>query len=132
MGGRLSLALLGLALFAAPANSDSYRFKEYKRWVHHYQRLMGLEQQKLIFVHYHHPDYCAWVVAPVVPGFDYTVEVGLSDPDWACNSISPRELAIHEMCHLRMRHLDITMPQRLKHEEVKACVLAYKEREKVL
>lgn len=129
----IAAVMLGLLMLATPVSAASRRFQSYQKWVKHYQTLMGLEQTNLIFVHYHHPNYCAWVArADKDSYFDDPVFVGLSEPDWECMSIPPRVLALHEMCHLRMQHLarGLMLSDKVKHDEVAKCMKAYEERDR--
>lgn len=130
---RIAAVLLALGMLSPAYAGESFRFSQYKKWVRHYQTLMGLEQQELVFVHYRHERFCAWVSSPEVPGFNVPVLVGLSEPDWECRNVPPRELALHEMCHIRMRHLELgvrDMSDKQKHEEVRECMKAYRAAEK--
>lgn len=126
-----SVWALTLLMLASPVSAASVRFQSYQKWVKHYQVLMGLEDRSLTFVHYHHPNYCAWVAGPQMAGFDAPITVGLSEPDWVCGNISTRKLALHEMCHLRMQHLDpsLILSDKAKHQEVFTCMKWYEERD---
>ena len=129
---RLAAVLLALAM-AGPVSADSYRFRVYIKWCQHYQQLMGLEDETFTYVHYHHPDYCAWVSSPLLEGFHPPYLVGLSEPDFACRSVSVKKLALHEMCHIRLHHTEISdsdLSVAEKHYEVRECMKAYEERDK--
>ncbi len=136
MKARLALTL-ALTASLASASGIPPRVARYQQEVMRYYVLMGLEKEgySLVFTYYYHPEWCAWVA-----GFSQATEsprmkifVGISYPDPECNKVSPKTLARHEMCHLRLHHLEI--PDRPgfgdaeKHYEVRECMKAYEERE---
>lgn len=93
---------------------------------------MGLEDLQLTFVVVeNHPEYCAWVALPeraMWPARD--VLVGFSIKDVDCVKVTPRTLALHEMCHLRMKHLWLNprLDRLTSHREVKRCMAWYKNK----
>ncbi len=122
--------VVALLLLCTPAFADSARFRAFKQWSYHYQHEMGLDAMHLTFVHYNHPDWCAWVKKDKRRPTE--IEVGMSEPDWECLHRTPRELALHEMCHLRLHHLDfgVELTDEEKHAEVRKCISDYwRERE---
>ena len=90
---------------------------------------MGLEKYKLIFTRLpYHPKWCAWSRTDRVPS-GRAVNIGLSDPDPGCQvTWTPRDLALHELCHVKMMHLwqpgDANSEE--KHQEVRECMEAWK------
>lgn len=135
---RRALILAGVTflLSAGLAGATPPRVASYQRWVKHYQNLVGLQDLQLEFVTKHHPEYCAWVtkLPPATGAFPPgMIFVGLSFPDAECESVPERTLAMHEMCHLRMMHLEVgvrEMSTADMHYEVRECMKAYEERER--
>lgn len=116
----------------------STRYGEYQGWVYFYQEEMGLEEYKIIFLTRPHPSWCAWVARDAKPaGFipeAKTLFVGLAAPGPSgCRNFTPKRLALHEMCHVRMMHLwmaNFDINSEVAHREVAECMKAYERKEK--
>lgn len=120
----VTVLLWGVALALGNCEERS-RFLRYKAWARHYAQVLGVKQQ-LYFVQHWHPEFCGWVQAKDIFG----AEVGFDNVSKECLQVNPRELALHEMCHLRWQHI---YPQGLtaeqQHVEVKFCVDRVKRQE---
>lgn len=147
LGRFILLVMLGTSAFLVQCDlvsgeaGLSRREREFHAWVRYYQKLMGVEWVRV--KHYSrplHPDYCAWVSAEGTLGAYGVVEsstvvvMGLSEPDPECVGVSPRTLARHEVCHIRMMHpwIGERMGREEKEREVRECMEAYRRREKGL
>lgn len=128
----IRIAGITVALWAyfavASTSEEGSRPANYKAWVKHYAKVLGVKD-RLHFVVKHHRDFCGWVQLAVnPPGFEpapYDVLVGISDPDPDCMGVPTKHLALHEVCHLRWQHLYppfSNLSTAEKHWEVEGCI----------
>lgn len=134
-------ALALLLVFASVAGAEDFRAGRpglYRAWVKHYQNYLGLHEFTLVFEDAQ-PEAlqgkCAWVRrGPTLSGGYFSpakiVYVGLSQDVEKCRHWTPQWLALHEMCHLRMMHLWMSMPEEEMEGEVGKCVSWYQDRER--
>jgi len=129
----LATTLTGCASLSVP---------ELTKWTRHWEQEMGVPPHGLVFFHVPRkdtpwPDHCG------VGGANALKPVGFY-PEWpdswivyqtSCWWMSEEALALHEVCHTRLRHHEVILAEdededyRLKEEEVAFCVWAYSERE---
>jgi hypothetical protein len=116
------------AVASTNPSREEKRFSAYKFWTRHYASVLGVDLE-LRFVKRTHLLYCGWV-QQAGPG---AAVVGFSSPDKECESVSPRELALHEVCHLRWAHIfPLTPPlsDEQMHFEVRRCMERVKQQER--
>lgn len=100
------------------------------QWVRYYQKLMGVEEE-LVIAYDKDPDapHCAFVTPDVQhPNRIYVVLV-MGDP--RCDTVPVEHFAIHEVCHVRYKHLyppQLDMTTAEKHYEVNQCMKEYRRR----
>lgn len=108
---------------------EGTRTERYTKALAYYREKMGIDYKLHVYPVSHHDSACAWVerVGSAFP-FVKDVRVGISD-DPQCHSFRPEYMALHECCHLRMKHLESpileTMSNEEKHDEVRKCILWY-------
>ena len=113
----VTVLLWGVALGLGNC-AEKTRFLQYKAWARHYAAKLGVKQQ-LHFVQKWHPEFCGWVQAKDIFG----AEVGFDNISKDCEQVSPRTLALHEMCHLRWQHIyPLGLSAEQQHVEVAGCV----------
>lgn len=113
---------------AASTSKDEKRYSAYKFWVRHYASQLNIDLE-LRFAKYTHPLYCGWVEQ----GGPGVAVVGFSSPDKECKDVDVRDLALHEVCHLRWQHIfPLTPPLDAEkmHFEVRFCMERVKQQEK--
>lgn len=118
----LVVVLLATSALAAP----SRRQQDFIDRTHLWAGRMGVEVPTIVFGYIE--GNCGWV------GVSKTWRdafVAYDDLSGVCRlSWTVDQTVLHEMCHLRLAHLYVDMPDKEKHREVDRCMVEYKRRER--
>ena len=130
-GRRLAVALLA-AIAILPVRTVTFtgtRTERFHYGFRYYKQLAGVTTPTIFLAPGPYPkhfDYCAWVVRDVETG---AVKVGINNDNPLCLPMKPEEMALHEVCHLRMAHtsapFDNAMSPATKEAEVSVCMKDY-------
>lgn len=123
--------LVLLAACTIPIQTVTFKGTRTERFLYgvaYYQKVSD-DKHKLVFEEGEfdgHSDYCAWVVRDPYLGD----VVGLNNKNPRCQEYKPEWLALHEVCHLRMAHLEVigTLSHEKRESEVVECMRAYDAR----
>jgi len=130
--------MLAIALLAAiailPVRTVTFKGTRTERFHYgfgYYKQLAGVTTPTIFLApgpYPQHFDYCAWVIRDIETG---TVKVGINDNP-LCLPMKPEEMALHEVCHIRMAHtsapFDNAMSLATKEAEVSECMKVYDAR----
>lgn len=131
------LVCLALLLTACAPKTPTFqgdRFDRFEQAIGYYQEKMGLEEKLYIGPSKRFPEYCAWTLRLEPPkGFEFDpgrhITIGINDHP-KCLHWKPELLALHEACHVRMKHNEPqfdSMPTEEKELEVRKCTYWYEE-----
>ena len=91
-------------------------------WTRYYEGQMGLEDNAVVFGHLP-KDWCGAAFASRIYFGDF---IGYDTAKKRCSLMSPKELALHETCHVRYAHTHRDGNDRAKHREVRVCADHYR------
>jgi hypothetical protein len=120
--------LLSLAAIVS-VSCASNSIQDFEKWTRHYEAKMGLPAHKVLQAE--NPDHCSWVWIPTDSGFALArPTIFYTGEDWrgGCPK-GARYYALHEVCHIKWRHLFLKMDyEEMEREVDELCVPRYLQR----
>jgi|WetSurSiteA1Bulk_404760.scaffolds.fasta_scaffold11583_4 hypothetical protein len=121
-------AWMTVALIKPVMHKESPRFVEFSHWCAHYWMEMRIQEEISMSEERGESDYCAYVTPDAYEPNHIYVVIVLGDP--VCDQRSVQSYALHEMCHIKLKHLSVkqSLTDGEKHYEVNECMKEYKGR----